>query len=211
MNIETVYAEFNQRLSPFGKVVIAGGAVRDSLMGKQPKDYDIFVLRPDGFDFEKDRKTLTEQLHDLTKVVPVVQWHGSEPFLAATVQWRDREIQVLVNPQPSKEALIATFDWNVCLFAYDGAMLCGENIDNIGPGKTLRLNKVTFPASTLRRGFRFSERFLMVLEHETVADLCRQIIAKADAKNNVGPSGNEPDMPSLTANSLVDNRVESIA
>lgn len=205
MNIEAVHSEFHQRLGKFGRVVIAGGAVRDTLMGKQPKDWDIFILKGEKFDFKTAKPEIAATLEDLAKVAPVVDWHNSEPFLVATVKWNAMEVQVLVNPQPTMAHLIGTFDWNVCLFGYDGTYLHGEGIENIGVGKTLKLNRVTFPASTLRRGYRFSERFKMKLEYATVVDLCRQIAAKADAKKDVGPDGNEPDMPSLAKNILADN------
>lgn len=204
MDLQTVYSEFNQRLSSLGRVVIAGGAVRDTLLGKPPKDWDIFVLPGGAFDYERGKALTVQALQDLTKVTPVVDWHGSEPYLVATVKWNEAEVQVLVNPAKDKAALVGTFDWSVCLFAYDGEYLHGEPLENIAAGKSLRLQTVTFPMSTLRRGYRFSERFKMKLEQKDVVDLCRQVISKADAKNDVGPTGNEPDMPSLAANVLVE-------
>lgn len=57
-------------------------------------------------------------------------------------------------------------------------------------------------AEALRRGFRFSERFLMKLSRETVERLCREIIRYADEHMHSGPVGNTPDMRSLAANKL---------
>lgn len=182
MSIETVYAEFSRRLSPFGRIVLAGGAVRDSLMAKEPKDWDIFILQGAGFDYAATKDKVMPILSDLDKGIPVVAWHKSEPFLVETVKWNGAEVQVLVSPQPTKEALVATFDWNVCLFAYDGEYHKGESLDNIGPGKVLRLQSLTYPMSSLRRGFRFSERFEMQLERGTVEEICRRIVTDADAR-----------------------------
>lgn len=42
--LKEVWSEVTELLHPFGDVVIAGGSVRDFLMGRDPKDYDIFVL-----------------------------------------------------------------------------------------------------------------------------------------------------------------------
>jgi hypothetical protein len=128
----------------------------------------------------------------------------------ATVKWDGMEIQVLVNPAESMEALIGTFDWSVCLFGFDGqSWFKGEPLEHIAAGKSLRLQRVTFPLSTLRRGFRFSERFRMKLERADVLTLCKAITDKAAKDSNVGPSGNEPDMPALAANVLVDNQAEA--
>lgn len=158
-----IYNEFNTRLNKFGKVVIAGGAVRDHLLGKKPKDYDIFVLYSSAWDFDKAKEEISPILSDLIQVEPSVEWHRSEPYLVATVKWNDLEIQVMVSPMQTKEELVGSFDWNICLFAYDGEFFCGEKIEEIESGKELKLNTVTFPLSTMRRGFRFSERFKMKL------------------------------------------------
>lgn len=208
-NLITVFNEFSGRLAQFGTVVAAGGAVRDSLMGREPKDYDIFVLPGhDGFDFDKLAKDIEPSLSDLEQVKPL-EWHNSEPYLIATVRWNGFEVQVLVNPEPDMASLVSTFDWNVCLFAYDGAVFFqGEQIENIGYGKDLTLQKVTFPLSTLRRGFRFSERFKMKLKYDDIIDLCRRVVTNADKNAHKGPAGNEPDMEALSANMIVDNDIE---
>lgn len=191
-----VHGEFSSRLSEFGTVTIAGGAVRDSLLGKMPKDFDVFILQGEKFDLEKCRPAIISVLSDLSEVKPKVDWHKSEPYLAATVLWRGQEIQVLCNPAPTLADLIGTFDWSVCLFGFDGKdYFRGEPLENIGPGKELRLQRVTFPVSTLRRGFRFSERFLMKLRRDDLATICRMILEKH------APA--EPDMPALAANNLV--------
>lgn len=205
-SLKTVFDEFKARLSEFGHVVIAGGAVRDTLMGRSPKDYDVFVLLGRDFDLKNMREEITPKLADLSPVKPKVEWHNSEPYLVATVQWQWAEVQILANPCATPLELMETFDWNVCLFAFDGVHHALESIENIGEGKTLHLQKVTFPVSTLRRGFRFSERFLMQLEYPTVLQLCREIVDNADAGNDIGPEGNLPDAPALEANLLVDNK-----
>lgn len=210
MQLKELFTDFVPRLREFGIPVVAGGAVRDSLMNKEPKDWDVFILRgPDKWDFKAIAEQIKPALSDLTKAEPAVSWHLSEPYLVSNVKWKDSIIQVLVNPAASMEELIATFDWNVCLFAHDGERLAQEElIENIGPGKELHLKTVTFPLSTLRRGFRFSERFKMKLLRPDVLKLCREIIKNADAGAHIGPQANEPDMPALAANALIDERIE---
>lgn len=185
---------------------MAGGAVRDELMGRTPKDFDLFILWADEWDIEKFKvikETIASCLTGFVESKPVVDWHNSEPYLVATVLVEGQEVQILVNPAQTPEELIATFDWNVCLFAMiEDRIIKGANIEDIGKGKELKLNKLTFPLSTLRRGFRFSERFLMKLPRETVELICRKIIEYADARMHSGPVGNTPDMRSLAANKL---------
>lgn len=184
-------------LSQFGPVVVAGGAVRDHLMGRAPKDYDIFVLGSTWDD------TLVERVRTaLSPFEPIttLEFHKSEPYLVTTVRHKGEMVQVMLNPAPTVSALVDTFDWNVCLFAYDGDTVTARtNIEEIGEGYELKLQACRFPLSTLRRGFRFSERFGMTLKRETVVDLCQRIVTGPA----VGSVANEPDMPSLAANVLV--------
>jgi len=173
-----IHSRLKERLGDLGDVCIAGGAVRDTLMDATPKDYDLFVLHDSGTKFETIKTEIRNRISDLSEIAPVVEWHKSEPFLVATVDYQGVEVQILANPAPSMHALIETFDWNVCLFGFDGAFVTLEDVANIGPGKELRLNKVTYPLSTLRRGFRFSERFLMKLGRGDIKLLCEQIVCE---------------------------------
>ena len=205
-----IYNEFNDRFKGFGQVFLAGGCVRDFLMRRDPKDFDVFVINNELFkDFDNQKQLIKAKLADLIKVEPKVEWHKSEPYLVATVEFEGVEVQILFNPAKTIEELLSTFDWNVCLFAYGYTggtipqFICGESIENIGAGKDLKLNKLTFPLSTLRRGFRFSERFLMKLQKEDLIQITKAYFDKSQANNDIGPNGNTPDMESLKKNILV--------
>lgn len=188
--------EFTHRLGGFGRIVIAGGAVRDTLLGQEPKDFDVFVLHDEGVKFSEMKKALVPAVADLTPIPPVVEWHNSEPFLVVTINWHGKQIQILANPAPNPEALVDTFDWSVCLYAYfDDSLIAREPVDNIKPGGELWLNRVTYPLSTLRRGFRFSERFLMKLRREDIDTICAKVLEKGQKQ--------EPDRPSEEKNRLV--------
>lgn len=194
-----VHAEFDDRLGHLGKLVVAGGAVRDHLMGRQAKDFDLFLLNTP---FTKEaREAVTDALDDLEVVKPLA-WHNSEPYLVMTVRWQGFDVQVMCNPAVSIDALVDTFDWNVARFAFDGENFTkGMDVDDIGYGKELKLHRVTFPTSTLRRGFRFAERFAMSIDPDIILLLCEEVVKK---RNNPGPRGAEPDMPALAANYLID-------
>lgn len=196
-----VFAEFHRRLAPLkGEVVIAGGAVRDALRGVEPKDYDVFVL---GHPWSEASKAETLALLANLPVVVPFAWHNSEPYLVGTVDFRGRLVQVMLNPAGTVNELLDTFDWNTCLFAYDGREFHQRTqLDELQPGRELRLQTVTFPLSTLRRGYRFSERFSMIF---TLADQMR-LVEAIMAKRSVltGALGATPDMPALAANHLIE-------
>ncbi len=106
----------------------------------------------------------------------------------------------MVNPATSLNELVSTFDWSVCLFGYDGLQIFkGSDLSEIKVGGNLKLQKVTFPLSTLRRGFRFSERFRMKLDNADLEKICHAFLENRKKGNDVGPRGNEPDEPALKA------------
>jgi tRNA nucleotidyltransferase/poly(A) polymerase len=59
-DIFAVHSHFEPALREFGQVVIAGGAVRDHLLGRQAKDFDVFVLwdNPDDYHFEESMRVI---------------------------------------------------------------------------------------------------------------------------------------------------------
>ena len=176
--LEEVHREFLVRLGHLGAVVIAGGAVRDAVMGRTPKDYDVFIL---GCPFNAEsRDAVTERLSTLPSLNQL-EFHKSEPFLTGTVSFhvggKDVVVQVMTTDAATVQVLLDRFDWNVSRFAFDGAVHALTAIDEIGTGQPLRLHKVTYPLSTLRRGFRFSERFGMEFQRSDVLRLCHLIVA----------------------------------
>jgi hypothetical protein len=151
--------------------VIAGGAVRDTLIGREPKDYDVFVNCS-----EKEAEKITSHMFGL-KMRDVPESHKSEPFLKGTWEVDGVDVQVMWTPKTTIEELMSGFDWNVCLFAFDGVFHQREEVTNIAAGKSLRLVTITYPISTLRRGFRFSERFGMKLERSDLFAICKRVMA----------------------------------
>lgn len=173
--LQAVWEEFGDRLSGYGNCCIAGGAVRDHLMGVAPKDFDVFVLG-----LEPDTN-ITPAFEGLEAIEPLPH-HKSEPFLKGTFAWSGTMVQVMVTPCETVDDLLATFDWNVCLFAFNGQLHQRAGIEEISEGKPLVLQKVTYPMSTLRRGFRFSERFGMIFRPADIKELCG-IVSGKDKEN----------------------------
>lgn len=183
--ISNIYSTFSDVFSP-NKICIAGGAVRDTLLGREPKDFDVFVFVPQWESWNDFRAHFVEEfqskLNKYPEVISDIEWHKSEPFFIRSIEYHSKEIQVMTTPEKDMEALVDTFDWNICQFAYgerNGSVdFFKKNVelDDIKSGGYLRLNKITYPYSTLRRGYRFSERFHMRLATEDIKRLCSDIM-----------------------------------
>lgn len=173
-DLKSVWEEMNELLYPFGDVVIGGGAVRDCMMSRQPKDYDIFILNTAGIEtFSSVREKVKVATEKMPKVEIKYEWHKSEPFLIESIVTPYGEVQIMARDIKTQEELIDTFDWNVSRFSFGrNGFVNGECVSNIGHGKDLVLHRVTYPLSTLRRGYRFSERFTMRFKYDDVKQLC---------------------------------------
>lgn len=151
------------------KLCIAGGSVRDFYLGNTPKDYDIFL-------FQRLYNGQLESLKD--KTIVDIPWHYSEPFLQGQFLIDGKIHQLMVREEFDVDSLLATFDWNVSLFAYKNLVFTKKvDLSEIGEGKYLRLQHTENPVSTLRRGYRFSERFKMKLDFTTIHKLATMIAA----------------------------------
>lgn len=168
--LRMIHAEFARRLEV--PCVIAGGAVRDMLRGCEPKDYDVFLLNDlwpaQGWDVSLEKTEQGTQADD----------YGVRPL--GTYRFDGALVQVIQTKARTLHELLWLFDWNICMFGYDAAIgvVSIGSIDAIGPGKVLKLNRITYPVSTLRRGFRFSERFGMAIEPRELVELCVRSAAK---------------------------------
>jgi tRNA nucleotidyltransferase/poly(A) polymerase len=183
MKCKDVLDQLLPLLSKFGEVIVAGGAARDELMGRQPKDFDVFVLWSGEWDFELAKSRIIDCLGDFQKREPAVDWHKSEPYLVSDLIIGDAAVQVLVSPHKTWNELLDSFDWNTCLFSFclDGFHNL-EDHNNIKDGASLKLHRITYPISTLRRGYRFSERFKMKFERSDLVRLCQEILAAQISK-----------------------------
>lgn len=172
MKSQDILDKLRPLLGHLGEVVLAGGGIRDELMAREPKDYDAFILLGKPFSFEYVREEVWEALEAVDE-----DRSGSTPFKAAEVIFEGTTVQIMLTPYKTVEELLASFDWNVCLFASDGVKTWAlEEVANIGKGMELKLHKITYPLSTLRRGYRFSERFGMVLRQEDMIQLCTEVL-----------------------------------
>lgn len=145
-------------------VIVAGGAVRDALMGVAPKDIDLFTTAKfDTAKLGEDFCSAADEEANLYKLF--LRWEGDIG---------GQHVQIMQHPKAEfAKDLIDTFDWNVSRFAWDGTTLLeGMKLSDIRKGGLLELHRLTFPQSTLRRGYRFSERFGMAMRPDALRLIC---------------------------------------
>lgn len=185
-NLIKYFNFLNNTFGFLGECYFCGGSVRDTLMDKTPKDYDFFIL---------SSKTYTDCHVDITnkivesnlkEVKSDLEFHKSEPFMITQIEIDGDLIQIMWSPRKDINDLLDSFDWNVSLFSYgQNGYENREKIENIGLNKELKLQKITFPKSSLRRGFRFSERFGMIINKEDFNKLIERIYIDNSKKNDM--------------------------
>ena len=123
------------------KVAIAGGAVRDKLMGAEIKDIDLFV---------QDKETED-------KLMTFLKNNGKEGNInsqTANYTYEGKWVQVVREKyyDMSTTQVIDSFDFTICqaMVTVNGLKV-GEHFWESIATKHLRINKITFPLSTLER------------------------------------------------------------
>lgn len=152
--------QFENAVERYGKIIlnelnaagvtcwIAGGAIRDYFMGvKITTDYDLF------FPTEKDYKLCAEYLKAQDCVV---KWESEKGM---KVVYNKRTFDLVKMLFPSPQETIHAFDFTVSMFAVDlKQVYYGESSFIDLAKRQLMFNKITFPASTLSRSFRYYKK-----------------------------------------------------
>lgn len=178
--LQYVYSIVNYAFSPFGTVVIAGGSVRDILLrGRDAdfKDIDVFLVNS-GITQPEHLLDLKNNVlkHGILSIEQDPYGHNYEPFLLGNYSFSGIKIQLMDTKVSSIEQLLDNFDWDISRFAYNGDNVYkGMDVSEIKPNNGLTLHKITYPKSTLRRGFRFSERFHMFMYNQDLKKLCDMV------------------------------------
>lgn len=163
-----IIADMEQRTGH--RCCIAGGAIRDALLGKDPKDIDLFVLGP-GPEF--DMLSMLDGL-DVQEHPELDKYENSSLKAVFDSQYTAAPVQVCWHPEmETPQELLKTFDWNICLFVYDGFKVYrGDSIAYKRNVNSLELNDFHEPyIATLRRGFRFQERYGINMPIDTLEKL----------------------------------------
>jgi tRNA nucleotidyltransferase (CCA-adding enzyme) len=166
-----------------GRALLVGGCVRDSLMNREPKDWDLEVY---GLETEKLRAVLAA-FGPLNVVGEAFAVYKLGQDLDVSVPRRERKSDrghrgFVIENDPSMTIEDATRRRDFTINAILQDPLTGEIIDLFGgqadiKARTLRaVSAETFPEDSLRvlRAAQFAARFEFTIESETAA-LCRGI------------------------------------
>jgi hypothetical protein len=135
---------------------VAGGSVRDYLIGQEPKDYDIYF--PNETEYKKAERFLYENGGQV-----VFETENGKKY-----QIGDRHYDLVKIFNNSPEDTISRFDYTICMFAVDGERLIGgdRSMEDLQSGK-LKLNFVANADSTLARSYKFTKRGFSMSNAET--------------------------------------------
>lgn len=134
---------------------LAGGALRRTLLNKEPEsDFDFFFRDADQLQMFEDRIAASGMAK-----VRETEHHkhyrgkfGEDPTV--------RDVQLIrFAYYASAAAVVDSFDFTICQFAYDGEMLTmGEfSLWDLGR-KRLAVHKITFPVSSMRRMLKYGRQ-----------------------------------------------------
>ncbi len=95
------------------------------------------------------------------------------------VDFKGARVQVMSSRFKSLNELLESFDWNICLFGFENGKVT-KHPKSALPVEFQELHLVccTHPLSTLRRGFRFCERYRMKISNPALVQLCQDVLAK---------------------------------
>lgn len=130
------------------KCWIAGGALRDYFAGVRIKtDYDLFF--PNEIEYEKAK------VYFKTKDCEV-KWESDNGM---KIKYESRTFDLIKKFFPSPKETIAEFDFTVSMFAVDFDRVYYGDTSFIDLAKRqLMINKITYPASTMSRAFRYYKK-----------------------------------------------------
>lgn len=133
---------------------LAGGALRDYFMGVPVKtDYDIFFPNENEFNNAKDYFKSREA---------EVLWESENGM---KIKYKEVKYDLVKKYFLDPQATIEAFDFTVSMFAVDTEKVYYGETSFIDLAKRqLMINKITYPASTLSRAFRYYKKgFIMCL------------------------------------------------
>ena len=161
--------------------LIAGGAVRDDLLGLQPKDFDVEVYRASFDDLARTlapygRIDLVGQSFGVVKLGP---YDFSLPRRDSKIGQSHRDFLTTFDPDITPREACARRDFTINAMAFDP--VTNELLDFFGGrddlrNRILRATSSAFREDPLRvlRGMQFACRFNLVLDEATAKE-CRSI------------------------------------
>ncbi len=167
------------------KCWIAGGALRDYFAGvKINTDYDLFF--PDEQNYEKAVAFFKDKDAE-------IKWESENGM---KVKHERRTFDLIKKFFPTPQSTIDSFDFTVSMFAVDTERVYyGESSFIDLAKRQLMVNKITFPASTLSRAFRYYKKgFSMCLGEmkkliESIQEMPKEEPDDDNTESEAPPSG----------------------
>lgn len=169
------------------KTWIAGGALRDYFMGVRIKtDYDLFF--PNEVEFSKAEVFFKAKNAE-------VKWDGDNGM---KVLYNGRTFDLVKKFFDSPQSTIDAFDFTVSMFAVDYERVYYGETSFIDLAKRqLMINKITYPASTMSRAFRYYKKGFLMCQGEmkklveSIQAMPIQDSQEGEAANETPPSGGD--------------------
>ena len=166
---------------------LAGGALRDYFMGIAIKtDYDLFF--PSETEYNKAKDYFKKQNAE-------VKWESDNGM---KVKHKGKTYDLVKKFFDTPQTTIDNFDFTVSMFAVDTEKVYfGETTFIDLAKRQLMINKITYPASTMSRAFRYYKKgFSMCLGEmrklvESIQDMPKPEIEQSTGDENERPSSGD--------------------
>ena len=156
------------------KCWLAGGALRDYFMGVPVKtDYDMFF--PNEVEYKKARTYFENKDCE-------IKWESDN---GCKIKYKDLTYDLVKKFFTDPQTTIESFDFTVSMFAVDNEKIYHGETTFIDLAKRqLMINKITYPASTMSRAFRYYKKgFSMCLGEMKKLVEAIQDMPKPEPKN----------------------------
>jgi len=160
--------QYDNAITRFGKLIlyrlkdegikcwIAGGSIRDYFMNT-PVKTDIDIFFPNQTEYDKCRKYFIDNAGEIE----------FENENGAKIKYEGRVFDIIKRFFENPKQTIDAFDFTVSMFAIDTENVFSGETSFIDLAKRqLMFNKITFPASTLSRSFRYYKKGFVMCKGE---------------------------------------------
>jgi len=171
------------------ELYMAGGAIRDALLCRTPKDIDLFITTENIYDRDEIIKNITE-IDDL-QILKRLTNEETNGYSNVDLIYKNYKIQIMnTYPNYSLDKLILGFDYDICQYGYyyrsnevlttEGAkvLMAGLQVMEMSPEfinrkkfPNIKLVNINNIERNLKRGIIFEHRYKVNLPKETLKRL----------------------------------------
>ena len=173
------------------KIAIAGGAIRDTLLQRPPKDIDVYLNIEDYCD--EHRTHLLNKLVSINADIIDTSYKNTNLYSNIDCILNNEHIQIMVNELEPQD-LIREFDYNICQYGYTNSALYSTTnakllIEYLQVMETspydfmdynkwpdLKLCNINNNMNTMKRGYVFSYKYKVQFSKELFTYLADLIL-----------------------------------